>query len=371
MNPIRQRPLGPPIGLKPRRRAIVRRPVRVLLAAALCLALGAIPAYAVWSVIGTGSTTATASFLVTPAAPAVGSPTASSLVVNGTLPSGQVPSTTYAVKRGAATVCTPSATPWSCTDSGLAANTTYSYTLVASISSWTAASSSTSGTTTCTTPDTYSVAAPAATAGAALTVTLTAKKCDGTLDAAYAGSKALTWAAVAASPSGKVALLPATASFSGGTATVSVTLYAAGSATLAPSTGTVTGSATTTVSAGTSTNFVLSAVTSKLVAVTVTCLPLTDPATARTCTASNPAQNGKHDWVATANLLDTWGNPATTPTALVVTATRPGPITSTATIAAGTGATATPLTIAINNGETASIAFTATGTSTLTVTDAT
>lgn len=353
------------------RRVTSRRPVRVLLAAAVCLALGAIPAYAVWSVIGTGSTTATAASLVTPAAPGVGSPTATSLVVSGTLPGAQLPTTTYAVKRGSTTICAPGASPWSCTDTGLTSDTTYSYTVVASIGSWTAASSAASGTTGCTGPDTYAVAAPAVTAGAATTVTLTAKKCDGTVDSAYTGSKALTWAAVAASPSGKAAVLPAAATFSGGSATVSVTLYAAGSATLTPSTGAVTGSATTIVTAGVAKNFVLSAVTSKLIAVTVTCQALSEPPAARTCSASNPAQNGKRDWAATANLLDTWGNPATTPTALLVTATRSG-ATSTATIAAGSGASATQLIVSIANNEApVSVAFTATGISTLTVTNAT
>ena len=262
---------------------------------------------------------------MTPAAPTVGTPTASSLVVSGTLPSGQLPSTTYAVKRGLTTVCTPSATPWSCTGTGLAASTTYSYTVVATLGAWTTASAATSGTTTCTTPDTYTVGAPAVTAGTAATVSLTAKKCDGSVDTAYTGSKALTWAAVAASPSGKAAVLPASATFTSGIASVSVTLYAAGSAALTPTAGTVTGSASTTVTAGAAKNFVLSAITSKLNAVTVTCPALTDPATARSCTASDPSQNGKHDWVATASLLDTWGNPATTPTALTVTATRAAP----------------------------------------------
>ena len=76
--------------------------MRVLLAAAVCLAIGALPAYAVWSVMGTGSTTATARSLVPPAAPTVGTPTATSLVVSGTLPSGQVPSTTTSVRGGVA-----------------------------------------------------------------------------------------------------------------------------------------------------------------------------------------------------------------------------------------------------------------------------
>jgi hypothetical protein len=326
--------------------------------------------------MGSGSTTATARSLATPAAPSVGTPTVSSLVVSGTLPSGQVPSTTYAVKRGATTVCTPSATPWSCTDNGLAASTTYSYTVVATLSSWTAASSATSGTTNtppCTGPDTYDVSAPAVTAGAAATVTLTAKKCDGTLDNTYTGSKALTWAAVAASPSGKTAVLPATATFASGTASVPVTLYSAGSATLAPTTGAVTGTATATVTAGVAKNFVLSNVYSKVVTVpvTLTCQPLADPSAARSCSASNPNQNGKHDWGATANLLDTWGNPATTPTALTVTATRAAATPTTASIAAGASATTTPLVTSITNGETVSIAFTAPGISTLTVTNAT
>jgi hypothetical protein len=366
-----QRPALRPSAVTPRLgRILARRPVRVVLAATVCAALGVVPAYAVWSVIGSGSTTATARILVTPAAPHVGSATVSSLVVSGTLPAGQVPSATYAVQRGSTTVCTPSLSPWSCTDTGLSASTAYGYTVVATVGSWAAASSPGAGTTLCDDPDSYAVGAPAMTAGTAATVTLTVTKCDGTVDTGYTGSKALTWAPVAASPTGKAAVLPATASFSAGTATVSVTPYAGGSAVLSVTTGAVTGSTTATVAAGVARNLVLSAVTSKLVAVTMTCQPLTEPSTARSCAAISPLQNGKHDWAATANLLDTWGNPATTPTAVTVTATRTG-ASSAATIPTGSGSTVTPLSISIANNEAPiTITFTATGISTLTVTNA-
>ncbi len=336
------------------------RSLRVLLLVALCGLLGVAPAYAYWSLTATTSATVQADTLAVPAAPTVGSPTPTSLTVSGSLPGTQVAGTTYAVKRGATTVCAPSASPYSCTDTGLANGTTYSYTVVATLSAWTATSGATSGTTSCTTPDVFTVGAPAtATAGTAFSVTLTAKRCDGAVDTAYTGSKALTWAAVAASPNGDAATLPANATFANGVATVSVTLRAAGSATLTPTSGAVTGSATTTVVAGSPTNLTLTNATSKGVAVTLSCADFGS----RYCLASNPGVNGNHAWTATANLFDDWGNPATTATALTVTADPSSGTTAPFTIPAGSG-TGT-LSVQIANNASVTITVSATGLQTL------
>ena len=342
------------------------RSLRVLLMVAVGGLLGVAPAYAYWSLSATTSATVQADALAVPATPTVGSPTATSLTVSGPLPGTQLAGTTYAVKRGGTTVCTPSASPYSCTDTGLANGTTYSYTVVATLSAWTVTSGAATGTTACTTPDVFTVGAPAtATAGTAFSVTLTAKRCDGSVDTAYTGSKALTWAAVPASPGGDAATLPANANFANGVATVSVTLRAVGSTTLTPTAGAVTGSTTTTVAAGSASNLTLSGVTSKGVPVTLTCYDFGS----RYCLASDPGANGLHSWNATVTLLDDWGNTATTATALTITADPSGgTATATTTIPAG-GSTGT-VSVPLANNTSVTITVTAPGMQTLYVLNA-
>jgi hypothetical protein len=209
------------------------------------------------------------------------------------------------------------------------------------------------------------------TAGATASVTLTARKCDGTVDTSYTGSKALSWASVAASPSGKAAALPATASFSAGTAAVPVTLYAAGTATLAPTTGAVTGSTTVPVAAGSPKNLALTEAATGGVAVGLTCGLLSEPAADRGCVASPvTAPNGKHAWTAKVNLLDTWGNPAAAASALMVTVTTSQGESGSGSF--GASATTAPISVDIGNKATGvAMTFTANGISTLTVTNAT
>jgi hypothetical protein len=302
------------------------RAIKVLGALGVCAALGVAPALAAWSTTGTGTTTIAARSLLTPAQPnvAAGTPAASTLVVSGTLPAGQLAGTTYAVKRGATTVCAPTTTPWSCNDTGLTGSTAYSYTLVASLGAWTATSAAGTGTTQCSAPDTYVVtpSTTTPTAGVAFTVSLTAKKCDGATDTGYTGSKAVTWTGMTASPSGKNPVLPATnVTFVAGTASlISFTSYDAGPVTLTATQGTVTGtSATITVKAGALRTLGLGNVTnSKGGAVSYNCGAATDLPLARTCSQTSGSATGTATWTGTLQLLDTWGNLFTTTTALSV-----------------------------------------------------
>lgn len=353
-------------------RVLLRLPrsLKVILTLAVCGLIGVAPAYAYWSLTATANASAQADSLTAPAAPSVGSPTTTTLTVSGTLPGTQLAGAAYAVKRGTTTVCAPSTSPFSCTDTGLSNGTTYSYTVVATLSTWTVASAATTGTTSCTTPDAFTVAAPStATAGTAFSVSLTAKRCDGTVDTTYTGTKPLTWGSVIASPTGDTGTLPTTAAFTSGVATISATLFGAGSSTLTATASAVTGSSSAiAVAAGAPVNFTLSNATSKAVAVTVTCSALTKPPSARTCTATDPAVNGQHDWLATAGLLDTWGNAATTASALTVTVDTGNGTPTTAIIAVGSGSA--PITAPIANKATVTITVSASGLQNLVVTNA-
>ncbi|HEV7195626.1 MAG TPA: hypothetical protein VGN19_06780, partial [Pedococcus sp.] len=151
------------------------------------------------------------------------------------------------------------------------------------------------------------------------------------------------------------------------------TLYAAGSATLTPTSGTITWpSSAITVSAASPANFLLTSITSKTVAVTLNCNPLTDPATARSCTATDPNAHGIHSWTATPNVLDTWANPATTSALLTITqSVFDGTTTTTTTFSIASGSGVGPqLTASIANGGQVSIALSAPGIQTFTVTNA-
>lgn len=293
-----------------RPRRALSRSLKVAVALGLCTAIGAVPAFAWWSTSGSGTATATASTLTKPAAPTVNTPTASSLKVSGTLPGAQLTGTTYKVLRGATPLgCTmPASGAYSCTDTGLSGLTTYSYTVVASLGSWTSASTATTGTTTCATSNTFAVVpAGTATAGAAFSVTVTAYKCDGTVDTSYTGAKTLAWSGLGASPSGKAPAYPASATFASGVATVQVTGFLAGPATVTAADGVVNGSGTLTINPGAVQALGLTNATSGGVGVTVSCPAGQALAANRTCSQVGNGGSG-NKWRATVQLLDTWGN---------------------------------------------------------------
>jgi hypothetical protein len=301
-----------------------RRSLKVLGALGVCAALGAAPALAAWSTTGTGTATPAARSLVTPAAPAVATATAtaSSLVVSGTLPAGQLAGTAYTLKRGATNVCTPTATPWTCTDTGLAPATTYSYTLVASLGAWGATSAAGTGTTKCATASVFTATSSdtTPTAGAAFNVTLTAKNCSGVTDTTYTGSKAVTFSGPGLSPSGKAPIYPATVTFANGVGTASVRLHDVETTTITATQGTITGtSPNLTVSAGDPATIGYSNAANKVGAVTIACTDGPDLAQVRSCSQTSAVSSGNgRFWSARIVLLDSWGNPTVNNVGIVI-----------------------------------------------------
>lgn len=190
-------------------------------------------AHAAWVKTGAGSGATSASSLVTPALTAARSATSPTSAVDlSWTDSGQLAGSSYQVRRDG-TLIGCSSSP--CTDSGLAANTTYSYVVTAKLGEWTAASAAaTASTATAATPaTTYSLAATpgSITAGTATSVVITAKRADGTTDASYTGAKPVTWsgAAFATSPGGTAPSAASTVTFTHGVSeAIPVTLTTAG-----------------------------------------------------------------------------------------------------------------------------------------------
>ena len=362
----------------------LRRLALTVGALGLVAALGAAPALAYWSTSGTASADATARTLATPAAPTtVGSATASSLVVSGTLPTAasQVPGTTYTLTRDATTLgCSlPASGTYSCTDTELTGATTYSYTVVAALGAWRATSTAKTGTTSCPVAPHYTVAASTSTptAGTAFTVTVTATSCAGSTDTTYSGSQAVTFSGPSASNSGKAPAYPATVAFTNGVGVASVTLYRAETTTITATAGALTG-ATASLTVGVTTaapwTVILSNPANTAGAVTVTC---TDPAdlnaTTHSCSQTSLVDTGNsRTFSGRFTLVDRWGNPQVSsglPIAIAVTASNGQ--TKAVSIATGSSTSGT-FSIALANGS-STITLTATSTTpavTITVTGA-
>ena len=190
-------------------------------------------AHAAWVKTGAGSGVTSATSLVTPALTAARSATSPTSAIDlSWTDAGQLAGTTYQVRRDG-TLIGCSSSP--CTDSGLAANTTYSYVVTAQLGQWIKASAAASaGTATAATPaTTYSlVATPGSiTAGTSTSVVITAKRTDGTTDTSYTGAKPVTWsgAAFATSPGGTAPSAASSVTFTSGVSeAVPVTLTTAG-----------------------------------------------------------------------------------------------------------------------------------------------
>jgi len=155
---------------------------------------------------------------------------------------------TYYVTRAGGTVggsCPSSAArataATNCTDSGLTRGS-YSYTVTAIWQSWTSTSAAAPVTLSSGALTHFVVTAPAsATAGASLSVTLTAEDAAGNTVVAYTGSQVIGFSGPSNSPGGTAASYPASVTFSGGEGTASVTLYDVQSTTLTATQGTVRG----------------------------------------------------------------------------------------------------------------------------------
>jgi hypothetical protein len=229
------------------------------LAFAIFIALGATAASAAWVPSGSGSGTSTGTTLGVPTSVAANAVNTTTVQVTWAAPGAGPSPSQYVVRRTApttATVCTVSSPTATCPDTGLTASTTYSYTVQSRIgTNWVSAQS---GTVTATTsaPPTLNVALAVAgtkTAGTAFNVTLTATTNGTTTNAAYTGSKVITFSGPSNSPSGSAPTYPVSVTFASGLGTASVTLKDAETVSLAATDGTISGSTPVTVAAGAAT----------------------------------------------------------------------------------------------------------------------
>jgi len=303
------------------RRPALRRLALTLASLGVVAALGAGPALAFWSTSGTATAGTSARTLTTPAAPStVGSATASSLVVSGTLPAvaSQLPGATYTLKRDAMTVgCSlPTAGSYTCTDTGLTAGQTYSYTVIGTLGAWTATSAATAGTTSCATAPKLTVVASTTTptAGTPFTVTITAKSCSNATDTTVTGTTAVTFTGPSTSPSGKAPVYPATVSFTNGVAAATVTLFDVETTTLTATTASLTGSTgslTVGLAAAVPWTVILTNPANANGVVTTTCTDAADlNATSHSCSQTSGVDTGNsRSFSGRFTLVDKWGNP--------------------------------------------------------------
>lgn len=325
-----------------------RSPLTAAATAALVgsVVLGGGAAWAAWSVSGTGAGTSAASSLVTPVVTATRSTTSPTTAIDlSWTASGQLPGTTYSVTRNGTTIAC-STSP--CTDSGLTAGTSYTYSVTPKVGSWTGAAGTASASTQAVvvSASSYALSVPTpVTAGTSALVTIFAKRPDGTTDTGYVGTKSLSWSdtATAASPLGAAASLPGSATFADGQATVSITLTKAGSGLVLTVASDVSGSATIQVNAGAVSRlgFTNTLITKGGVATPTACLG--------GCTVTNLGNNGRIDTRVT--LIDDWGNASTRSSSTTITFATSGqgaaaPTPTTMTIPALTSESTSAVTVA-------------------------
>lgn len=137
---------------------VARRWVVVLVGVVGALAVCA-SASALWTGSGTGSAEAQAGALGAPAGVTVSPVDHQSLTIAWSAPAGGPAPTGYVVRRSSGEqVCAQASSP--CTDSGLAASTTYSYTVEATLHAWVGPSAAGSGATGSTTAPTVTITYP-------------------------------------------------------------------------------------------------------------------------------------------------------------------------------------------------------------------
>lgn len=243
----------------------MRRGQRAALAALMAVVVLVFPAcyaaQASWAPGSSGSGNAVATSVDLPTSPAATATSWSTVSVSWAPPAGPSP-TQYVVQRTAptaATVCTVGATTFTCTDAGLSASTTYTYTVEARLAGWTSGATGGFSATT-PNPPTFKVVPPSGTrtAGSPFAVVVTATLDGTTTDTSYTGPHAVTFSGPATSPSGATPTYPASITFSAGVGTATVTLVDAETTTLTVSDGTRTGSSPLTVAAGPSARLVYS-----------------------------------------------------------------------------------------------------------------
>jgi len=212
-----------------------RRRTAVLVPGLVCALVGGAPALAAWNVPSSGAEVAAAASSLAPPVPGTPTVTSSSVTLTWSAPAGGAAPSGYTVLRTAPTtaaVCV-GVTTTTCTDSGLSPTTSYTYAVTSTRAGWSSAPVTATATTTATLPSAFLVTAPAtASAGVAFTVTVQARKSDGSLDDTYTGSHALTFSGPGTVGT-SAPVYPATAVFDAtGLATVTVRLYKAETVTL-------------------------------------------------------------------------------------------------------------------------------------------
>ncbi len=221
---------------------------------------GAAAAFAFWTVSvnnGSGSyAAAQADSLSAPTTPTATENGSGAITVGWTVAGSQLPGAQYQVTRTSpgspTTVCTVASTAASCQDTGLSANTLYSYSVTAILDNW-QSSAITASATTATPNFVITLSSGPYTAGTPATVQTVKAMIGASVDTTYSGAKTITWSGLPNSPSSHAPTYPSSAvTFSNGVANPSsaVTAYAAGSNTLTAtdaSATAVTGSASFTV----------------------------------------------------------------------------------------------------------------------------
>jgi hypothetical protein len=187
-----------------------------------------------------------------PTAPAATVISTSSIKISWGAPIGLAPSQ-YVVQRtapSAATVCTVPGGTFSCTDTGLAESTTYTYTVAARLGgSWVSVPTVPVSATTFSDPNFVVGVSGTQTAGTSFPVSIRATTNGVTTDTSYTGPHALTFSGPASSPDGTPPVYPATVTFAAGVGTAVVTLSDAETVPLLVTDGPRSGAATVTVQA--------------------------------------------------------------------------------------------------------------------------
>lgn len=287
----------------------------VALATAVVLALLGGTAYAAWSVSGSGTGAAKAQSLNAPTASATAQ-SSSSIQVTWTVGT-QPPGTTYSVVRNGTTTLSCTSSP--CTDTGLAASTSYSYVVKAKVgSAWVASSNTTSATTSAPAAATKLAVSIASTvtAGAPVTITLTAQDNANNTVTSYTGGTPITWtgSATAVSPNGTApTLTTGNVTFTNGVATLSAKAltFAGANLTLSALQGSISGSTTVTVTAASVTRLAYTTMTFSTDPGFTTCYT--------NCTASKQGNGGSVS--AKVALVDDFGNLGTRGSATTITFT--------------------------------------------------
>lgn len=256
----------------------------------------AAPALAAWNVTSSAANANANATTLQPPVAAAPSSTATTATVNWTAPvTGAVP-TGYTVLRTAptsATVCTNVAV-LTCTDSGLTASTTYTYTVMSLRAAWSSSLLTTNVTTTAGPAPFVATAPGVATAGTSISVTIQAKLTGGANDTTYTGVHALTFAGPGTSNLNFAPTYPANATFNAsGFATVTVTLFKVETTAITVSDGAPARD-------GTSGSIVVSS--------TAPATKLAFTGASAACPTGAITFPKNTNWVSFVSLADTWGN---------------------------------------------------------------